>query len=40
LLAAVLSACLAGVLASRAIERRWLLGGAVATLCVLILRVS
>lgn len=39
LLAAVLSACAAGALASRTVERRWLLGGAVLTLCVLILRM-
>jgi len=38
LLAAVLSACLAGALASRTVERRWLLGGAVVTLCVLVQR--
>lgn len=38
LLAAVMFACLAGLLAARAVERRWMLGGALATLVVLILR--
>lgn len=38
LFAAVLFACLAGLLAARTVERRWLLGGALATLVVLILR--
>jgi Ca-activated chloride channel family protein len=39
LLGAVLSACLGGALASRTIERRWLLGGAVVALGVLIQRM-
>lgn len=38
LFAAVLCACLAGMLAARPVERRWLLGGALATLLILILR--
>jgi Ca-activated chloride channel family protein len=39
LFAAVLCACLAGALATRPVERRWLLGGAVVTLGVLIQRM-
>jgi hypothetical protein len=38
LLASVVCAGLAGLLAARSVERRWLLGGALATLALLILR--
>lgn len=38
LLAAVLCACLAGALAARSVERRWLLGATVATLLMLMVR--
>ena len=38
LLAAVLCACLAGALAARSVERRWLPGATVATLLMLMVR--
>ena len=38
LLAAVLFACIAGMAAARSVERRWLLGGTLATLVLLMLR--